>query len=75
MQKLKVKSPRSDYIYYFSIHDNGDGTRTLTAESQWLGAKNPNDLQRRWKVTLDEQGLSRLARLLHLSTLYEETLQ
>lgn len=48
-----VAQVTKDYSYHFTVTDNGDGTKTLTVQSQWTGAKDPNELQTRWQGTMN----------------------
>ena len=43
------------YRYHFTVTDHNDGTKTLKVQSQWDGAKDPNELQTRWQVTLSNE--------------------
>ena len=48
-----------DYIYHFTTRD-WNGYRNLTIHSQWLGAKDPQGLQERVSINLDEASLKAL---------------
>lgn len=52
MSKL-VLQLTDTYLLHFTLSEWND-TRTLTIESQWTGAKDPDGLQRRYQVTLEK---------------------
>ena len=52
-----------DYIYHFTTSD-WNGYKNLTIHSQWLGAKNPDELQKRFSINLDKDSLTALLTVL-----------
>lgn len=75
MNKFVLQSERSDYLYHFSVNNNLDGTRTLTVKSQWLGAKNPDDLQTRFQCTFKQHDWDELISRLQDLITNEETVE
>jgi len=54
----------NNYFYHFTVTEHEDGTKTLKVESQWTGAKNPNELQTRWQATLSNEDWVEVASIL-----------
>ena len=52
-----------DYIYHFTTSD-WNGYKNLTIQSQWLGAKEPQGLQKRLSINLDGNALDALLKAL-----------
>jgi len=62
MNKL-VLQLTDTYLLHFTLSECGE-TRTLKVQSQWTGAKDPDGLQTRYQVTLDQDQLDELSSFL-----------
>lgn len=62
VNKLTIQLTDS-YFLHFTVSDWQD-SKTLKVESQWTGAKNPEDLQTKVQITLEKDKLNQLTTFL-----------
>jgi hypothetical protein len=62
LSKLTIQLTDS-YLLHFTVSDWKD-SKTLKVESQWTGAKNPDDLQTKVQITLEKEKLNQLTTFL-----------
>lgn len=57
----KVFQLTDSYLLHVTVTHHDDDNATVLFQSQWLGAKNPDELQNRYQVTMTNDQWAELA--------------